>query len=318
MLPEHVKVVSQGDGSFVIAPIERSAVVYIWRSGAQPKQISTPIQSADDIFSADAFSVGTLEGPKFYILRVDRPKPKAEPNDAFNRAKKRLTGKSMLDEIKRQGVASFVTTKGGAWLQYYWTFVRTGTIFQPRYIIMFFLIGTGWIVGVVGDIKRLPSRRFVQRKQHDRESKEQIIRCQGRKDGDDRTFGTEVGRILSFANNQVDMRSRERWEAAFGDLSGDFPKLVQDEYRKIINDSENTKFFQLPAKQNPIAIFRKEAKFIGDANAEKVIGYMAATDRLSLDNEFAKGVDSMGKDMCLRGPLNVHGVKPTISAGITT
>ena len=115
ILPEHVKIVVQGDGSFVVAPIERSAEVYIWRSGMPAKKITSPIavQSADDIYSADASSVGSVEAEVFRAPS-EREKPKDPGNDPFSRAKKRLTGKSILDEIKRQGVASVVTTKGGA------------------------------------------------------------------------------------------------------------------------------------------------------------------------------------------------------------
>ena len=56
ILPEHVKIISQGDGSFLVAPVERAAVVFVWRSG-RPQNKSRPHMpfSPQTKFSADAF-----------------------------------------------------------------------------------------------------------------------------------------------------------------------------------------------------------------------------------------------------------------------
>ena len=228
ILPEHVKIISQGDGSFVVAPVERSAAVFIWRSGGAPKQIVTPvaIQSADDIHSADAFSLGSVEGPKFYVLRVEREKPKAKDDTAFKRARGKLTGKSMMDEIKRQGVASVITTKGGAFFQYYWTFVRTGTIFRPRYIIMFFLIGVGWITsGIVGIFSCSLGMQNNTMENNLAAKDEALDDCLGIGESNERTFRTEVARVLSYQNDEVNLARKNKWINSLPKKS-DFTKLL--------------------------------------------------------------------------------------------
>ena len=72
--PEHVKVLIQGDGSYIVAPVERSAAVFVWRGGARkPKELSSPIA----VNAGDSFALVTPEGIRFFIL--------AEMSDAIMR-----------------------------------------------------------------------------------------------------------------------------------------------------------------------------------------------------------------------------------------
>ena len=308
ILPEHVKIVSQGDGSFVVAPIERSAEVYIWRSGMPAKKITSPIavQSADDIYSADAFSVGSVEGPKFFVLQVEREKPKDPGNDPFSRAKKRLTGKSILDEIKRQGVASVVTTKGGAFFQYYWTFIKTGTIFQPRYLIMFFLIGCGWLTTGVLGLFNCSQQVDFQKQEVAVASCEEKLDLLGAKSEDKRTFRTEAARTLARVDGKVEAGQRKKWEMSLPD--NDFTKEVKAQFKAIYGNPGDYRRFYSRANQGGEAIkaLRKalESRNI-PGEASRVLSFLAARDMNIFQRDWYVTTDSAGEKVCTRGPLRM-------------
>jgi len=133
--PAHVRIVMQQDGSYIVAPTERTATVFLWRADGRPaKAITTPTA----VHAGDGFSVVTAEGPRFYIL-LEQPKkgPGAE-DDAIkppDQKKSDMAG-GVFAEIKRVGLAKFMTTGVGNFFQTAWMMVKTGTIFSPRYIVM--------------------------------------------------------------------------------------------------------------------------------------------------------------------------------------
>jgi hypothetical protein len=310
ILPEHVKIISQGDGSFVVAPVERSASVFIWRSGGNPKQIVTPvaIQSADDVFSADAFSVGSVEGPKFFVLQIQKAKPKAAENDPFKKAKGRLSSKSMIAEIKRQGMTGFVTTKGGAWFQYWWTFIRTGTIFQPRYIIMGFLILSGYLA--TGGMGLLSCKFKADQWQADAKiasAEESLQLCRGGAKSNERTFVTEAARIMG--GSPTDPTSQEQRTLWLNTLSWNptFRKAFQKHFMNIYTSpNEYSVYYNTRKSDNPVAKFRKGLNSAGmDSRLSRTLAFMAATDQNASKTEFSIGQDSKGDEACLRGPLRM-------------
>src|SRR5688572_3538386 len=62
--PQHVKLLKQQDDSFILAPVDKSAAIFHFRSGtARPKQVLAPTA----IQSGDAFALVTPEGPRFYV-----------------------------------------------------------------------------------------------------------------------------------------------------------------------------------------------------------------------------------------------------------
>ena len=147
VLANHVKLISQGDGSFIVAPIERTAGVFVYRAGSSAKQVTSPIaiQGASDTYSADSFALVTPEGPKFYVLLVQATPQAKSKDDQFSQARKRLSGGSLFNELKRQGLVMFLTTRGGQYFQRWGTFIKTGAIFRPRYLIGGAAIVAGWL-----------------------------------------------------------------------------------------------------------------------------------------------------------------------------
>ncbi len=149
--PQHVKVLKQKDGSFIVSPIDRTCTVFLWRvDGRPPKQITTPVACS----AGDGFSLVAEEGVRFYIVseEVKRAKKKDDdPKSSLGRMKKGLTIGSMMKEIKRQGFAQFMRTGLGHWWQSGYQYVVSGAILRPRNIIMFITIASGWVfAGGVG------------------------------------------------------------------------------------------------------------------------------------------------------------------------
>lgn len=141
--PQHVKVLQQGEESFIIAPIDRTATVYIWRANSnKPKQITTPMA----VKRGDGFSLVTPEGPRFYILQEHLQKDRDTVGGSFaDKAMKRMpTSRGMLEEIKRRGLAKVFSTKIGNFAMYAYRFVVTGQIFNPIYVVAGIMMVSGW------------------------------------------------------------------------------------------------------------------------------------------------------------------------------
>ncbi|MEZ4318072.1 MAG: hypothetical protein R3F61_11230 [Myxococcota bacterium] len=140
---QHVKVLQQGEESFIIAPVDRTATVYIWRANSnKPKQITTPMA----VKTGDGFSLVTPEGPRFYIQQEQPEKSRDQIGGSIaDRAMKRMpTSKGLLEEIKRRGLAKVMSTKIGNFFQYGYRFVVSGQIFNPVYIVAGIMMVSGW------------------------------------------------------------------------------------------------------------------------------------------------------------------------------
>jgi hypothetical protein len=134
VLPAHVRVIRQADNSFILAPTERTATVYLHRNDARaPKLVTTPTA----IQTGDGFSLVTAEGPRFHVL-VEQPQKAGAGGDTVAPPKPKKPGaaEGVMAEFKRLGFAKFFTTKAGSFLNTAWMMVKTGTIFSPRYIVM--------------------------------------------------------------------------------------------------------------------------------------------------------------------------------------
>ena len=66
--PVHVTVGDQGNGQYMIAPVQRGFGLFIVRAGTGSV---TPIGGATPAVSGDAIVIGTPAGPRFTIRRVD-------------------------------------------------------------------------------------------------------------------------------------------------------------------------------------------------------------------------------------------------------
>jgi len=145
--PEHVKVLRQPDGSFILAPVDRSATVYYWRAGAtRPQQLTAPRAVSD----GDGFSLVTPEGPRFYILLENDKKRIAEQaknseGPALGGLGQNLNSKGILAEMKRVGLAKALTSKLGNTGMKLWTFIKTGQFLSPMYIMMGMTMLSGYL-----------------------------------------------------------------------------------------------------------------------------------------------------------------------------
>ncbi|MBN2798495.1 MAG: hypothetical protein JXX28_05045 [Deltaproteobacteria bacterium] len=150
VLPQHMKVLLQKDGSFILAPVERTATVFLWKpDGRPPKQLNTPSAAVME----DSFSLVTAEGVRFQLLREEekREKPTDRGKTGLAAAKGRLSIGGMIAEVKRQGLSRVMRTTVGHMWQTGYKFVASGAILKPRNIIMMVMVVSGWIfAGGVG------------------------------------------------------------------------------------------------------------------------------------------------------------------------
>lgn len=145
---EHCRVVKQqGDETFIVAPVDRTSLVFVWRKdGRPPKQITAPQALTD----GDGFSLGAAEGPRFIIV-LEYPKAAGGPSDdggpkaGIGKAASKLSSKGLLDEIKRRGFAKAVSSSLGHGAVNAWTFIKSGAFLQPRYIIIGLMLVSGYL-----------------------------------------------------------------------------------------------------------------------------------------------------------------------------
>ncbi len=144
VLPIHVKILRQPDLSLILAPVERTATVFLWRAGARRP---TQIEVATAIRPGDAFALVTEQGPRFIVELDSLPDTDAPGAGGLaGKARKRLTGKALAEEGKRQALTQMLTTGIGQQIQKGVALVKTGQIFQPRFIFLglTLLLGLFW------------------------------------------------------------------------------------------------------------------------------------------------------------------------------
>ncbi|MBN1336728.1 MAG: hypothetical protein JXB39_12290 [Deltaproteobacteria bacterium] len=145
VLPVHVRILRQPDLSLIIAPVERTATVFLWRASARRP---TQLEVATAIRPGDAFALVTEQGPRFIVELDTLPEQAAGGSGAFgSKARKRLSGKALADEGKRQALTQVLTTKIGAEVQRAFTFIKTGTFLQPRYLFVGLMLIAGFAWG---------------------------------------------------------------------------------------------------------------------------------------------------------------------------
>lgn len=143
VLPQHVKILIQSDGSFIVAPTERTAAVHVYRGSGRAKHIAT----ATALAANDSFALVTAEGPRFIILAEQQKQDKKK----FEKRKKKgmvPTKEGIWAEIKRVGFTQVFRTGVGNTAMRWWARLKSGTLFTPRVIIGFLFLSTGWIAAV--------------------------------------------------------------------------------------------------------------------------------------------------------------------------
>lgn len=296
--PEHIKILIQPDGSYILAPTQRSASVYAFRGQGRPKQITAPMAVAP----GDSFALATPEGPRFFILReLPKNAGKAEmPQDSIDRARKRLTGRAILEEIKRVGLSKVFMTGVGNLAMRAWTFFKSGSFLQPRYIVMMMAIATGWIMACGAGGSAAWFQQAAAKASKDVVSAESRLQeCEGRSGAiEDQTIPGLTASILG---------DRIGWEES---LKGDdaFNQAYRLEYRKFATNGEKVKRLMYVVEGKSREFIRFKGALENSqvpANLARVLAFLAAPDNYVDGREWTIINDSTGERACGRGPAQL-------------
>ncbi len=293
VLPVHVRVMRQGDNSMILAPVERTATVFLWKQGARtPVQVDTPTA----VRPGDSFALVTESGPRF-IIELDElpPEVKAERDKKPSIRDKRLNAGAFGKEAKRQAFTRVLVTGPGQFVQRAWTFVKSGAIFQPRYIFLgiTMLAGYAWAGGMTCKGKK--TARLLESESVKLENCEKTLGfASGRGEEASWTFPELVAEVLR-EDGGVGMALES--DTKLRDAVWDESKIILSQlkqYRWLI-DSKG-------AKATAFADFRERlvAEENLDAEVIKVLPYLAA-DASRHANEWNSTEDSTGEDVCTRG-----------------
>ena len=292
--PEHLKVLIQTDGSYIIAPIERTASVFFWRGGStRSKQINAPMA----VQTGDGFSLVSAEGPRFYLQTIEKRQEAQQAAEESQgpgfRRPTGLTGSGLMGEIKRRGFSSVLATGIGQTLQRAWVFIKTGQAFQPRYVISGMLIASGWVFAGGAGCGALSFSRSKGKTQT------QLTNCQdqlGISDGDDSgpTVPSLTRKILIDREWQTTVEAdKDLYQAYAGALRTIFadPKKYEYVYKN---------------KGASFARFKSALEAEGmSPNLVRVMSYAAALPGYGPDRDWALVEDSDAEEVCGRGPLGL-------------
>lgn len=145
--PFHVRMIRKSNDTFYLAPVERSAAVWLYRAGhARPELLHGPTV----IRPGDGFALVTPEGVRFTVTQQEEHKPKRRSGSAGGLDEKGMGdsakryGNRVVQEVWRRVRAAALATYVGRMMQNTWFFVKTGQIFSPLYVIGFLLMFSGW------------------------------------------------------------------------------------------------------------------------------------------------------------------------------
>lgn len=295
VLPEHMKVLKQKDGSFIIAPTDRSATVFVWRAnGSPPKQISTPVA----VTGEDGFSVVTAEGVRFNIVQEEEKRKKPDANkgkSGLGAAKGRLSVGSMMEEIKRQGIMKFTRTSLGHWFQNGYKYVTSGAILKPRNIIMMITVASGWVfAGGIGCTALSLSKQKADAKDDLESCSDELDICQGVDDGADPTIASLTQEILGDSDWLLVLQGDPALQA-----------LYAEELRSVFQQADRYEWVYKRGSSDFAQLSRRLQNALGndpDAQAlARVLPYIAARPGTSTEREWViLRQDSAGRRVCGR------------------
>lgn len=293
--PEHLKVLIQTDGSYILAPIERTAAVFFWRNGStRSKQIGAPMA----VQAGDGFSLVSPEGPRFYIQMIEKrqeaQKAAEESEGPGFRAPAGLTGSGLWAEIRRRGFATVFASSIGNFALRAWTFVKTGQAFQPRYVIAGMMIVSGWVFAGGAGCGALSLNSSKAK------SQKQLTDCRDQLGVGDPTSGGGDPTVAGLTQKILNDRS---WQNTI-DTDKELYDAYAKELRIIFGDPARYK----RAYSNPSGAFARfkaalEAQGL-PPNLVRVMAYAAALPGHQ-DRDWSLVEDSDGNEVCGRGPLGL-------------
>jgi len=292
----HVKVLQQSGMGLIVAPIERTAAVFVWQSGARrPKQITTPMA----IRPGDAFSLVTPEGPRF-IVEIDKLPPQMieERLKLQGRWGKRLTKDAMKQETRRQAWMALLMTGPGSYAARAWQFIRTGTFLQPRYIFAGVMLAGGYLVSGFmwfrnGGLEE--SLAEVEQKADELEKMAQFNAGDGESilDFDFQRLSraiTRVGPLGPALDDDTDLLAEVKSQAKTLSASSSYDWLVKP---KLSNRQVRN-----------FVVMREQLSGFAPPEVANLLIYAAVTPDLSAES-WSIIEDSAGDEVCGRGPMSL-------------
>lgn len=289
VLPQHVKILQQNDQTYIVAPVERTATVFIWRQGSnKPKQITTPIA----VGVGDGFSLVTPEGHRFYILNEALKRKKELAGGGFaDKAMKRMpTSRGLLEEVKRRGFAKVFTTRLGNSAMYAYRFVATGQIFSPMYIVAGIMMISGWFFASGATCSAFSLNGMKN------DYAQKLRTCEDQRDGVE-----EGDRGVSVPSLVTHLLADNDWRMALRN-DPDLYKEVAKQLRIAFSRPTN---FEVHYK-NSNSEFAKLHRALASgttAGFTNTLAYTGALGTTTRSREWRVIEDSEGKEVCGRGPL---------------
>lgn len=297
VLPQHAKILFQGEDNLVLAPVERAAGVYLFRGGrgvAKPVNAPVAIAASTDPSRADAFALVTSEGPKFSVLSVEIQKTEAKKKPS--QTAQRLSGKSIFAEIKRQGFSSVLTTSVGQTANRALTFIKSGAIFRPRNLIGLAALASGWVaLGGVG-LMSCNFRRTSAR------AERQLIQC---KDEMSAMAGSSGSTAPSLDKITATLLGDNEWENS---LAGDsaFRAAYVESIKELLNTAPERFdwLYTKPGAKHKRLHTRMRARM--PEPVARVLAYAGSRPSAKTPGEwYFVDPDSIGGKACARGPMSM-------------
>ena len=316
VLPIHVRVMRQADNSMILAPAERTATVFLWKQNARnPVQVDTPTA----VRAGDSFALVTENGPRFVIELDDLPQEVKDARDKKPSIRdKRLTGGAMAKEARRQAFTRILVTGPGQFVQRAWTFVKSGAIFQPRYIFLGVAMVGGYVWAGGMSCKGKKTAKLLESESVKLETCEKTLGfADGRGEDTSWTFPELVAEVLR-VDGGVGLALEEDTKLR---------DMVWSEAQLILSQGKQYSWLieSRGGKAHEFADFRERLLAEEDLDAEliKVLPFIAA-DPSRHANEWNKVEDSQTEDVCTRGVAQMTyrqalhlGISPQLDAMIS-
>ncbi len=288
--PQHVKLVAQTDGSYILAPVERAAAVFLHRTAdRRPKQTTAPVAMA----AGDGFSLVSVDGPQFTILAEVAKRPQG-PKTGFDRARKNLSAGSFLKEIKRVGFARVMKRGPIQALNRFWMMIKSGAIFTPRYILMGIALMSGWVMTCGTGAGALALGVGKKNAEEDLEECQKDLDIVGESGDEDPTVASLTQYVLEGQGST--------WIQTFQD-DPEFAKTYRDALKEVLESNERYKWVYEESNSH-FTSFKKALEKQGlPENLIRVLAYAAAVPRAHGKEWMLEQQDSSGKETCRRGSL---------------
>jgi len=291
--PQHVKVLKQQDETYILAPVDRTASVYYFRStGGKGKQVTAPLACK----AGDSFSLVTPEGPRFFI-QSERDKKAIEAAAAESEGpgwgninKPNIRTEGIVREIKRRGFASVFSTRLGNMGMRTWAMVKTGQIFSPRYIVAGMLLFSGYMFtfGSCGALYRTNSSKKTYQKQ--------LTTCRDQCGFEESTEGDP-----SFAQLTTNILVDGRWKETV-ESDPVLREAFANQLRVVYAEPQRYEWVY-KSQNSPYNTFKTRLENVLPENLVRTLAFTATKGRR--DQKWHRVVDSEGKEVCGRGPLGL-------------